>query len=506
MIFRGPSYTDFYKTGHKPQYPDGTTEVSSNMTPRSNAHAKASGRFSMEDFVVFFGLNYTMKHLLVEQWDRGFFMRPKKEVIDEYDRMIKHTIGPKYVDSQHFKDLHDLGYLPIEIKALPEGSKVAIGVPLFTIKNTLPGYFWLTNFLETTLSAMMWKPVTSATMAYEYRAVFEHFAELTGADKGFIDFQGHDFSFRGMSNIQDAALSGAGHLLSFKGTDTIPAIHLAEDYYGANIEKELVGASVPATEHSVMCMGGEFDEFETFKTLINDKYPSGIISIVSDTWDFWEVVTGFLPRLKADIMARDGKVVIRPDSGDPVKIIVGDEDAEVGSSEHKGLIQCLWDIFGGTETDKKYKVLDSHIGAIYGDSITLKRAQDILAGLEKKGFASSNIVLGIGSYTYQHVTRDTHGFAIKSTSGVVDGERRAIFKDPKTDDGVKKSAKGLLMVDWDPSTGYMLVDQCTEEEEKKGHLQTVFLDGHIIKEDTFSEIRGRLQEERNPQRFAEVEA
>jgi nicotinamide phosphoribosyltransferase len=196
--------------------------------------------------------------------------------------------------------------------------------------------------------------------------------------------------------MEAACMSRAGHLLSFTGTDTIPAIDWLEKYYNADSDKEMIGGSVPATEHSVQCAGGKEDEQETYRRLITEVYPKGIVSVVSDTWDFWNVVTVILPNLKKEIMARDGKLVIRPDSGDPVKIIVGDPEAVDGSPEHKGLIRCLWDTFGGTLSPTGFKMLDPHIGAIYGDSITLDRQWKILSGLAKKGFASSNVVLGIG--------------------------------------------------------------------------------------------------------------
>jgi nicotinamide phosphoribosyltransferase len=295
-----------------------------------------------------------------------------------------------------------------------------------------------------------------------------------------------------MSGLQDSALSGAAHLICFWGTDSVPGIDLVEDYYSANAEKEMVGCSVPATEHSVMCMGMQDGELATFRRLINDLYPTGIVSIVSDTWDFWKVVTEYTVELKNDILSRDGKLVIRPDSGDPVKIVAGDPEAPKGSPEYKGAIECLWEVFGGTLTDKGYKMLDPHIGLIYGDSITLERAESILKQLEAKGFCSGNVVFGVGSYTYQFVTRDNFGFAVKATSGVVNGERRDIFKDPKTDSGTKKSAKGLLRVEREGDT-LVLYDQQTVAQEEQGLLECVFLNGALKKTEILSEIRQRVE-------------
>lgn len=483
---------DFYKADHKSQYPEGTTEVYSNFTPRSTKLAKTLDDY--DDRIVVFGIQYFIKDFLIDAWNEGFFSRNRDEVVSQYKERMDNALGVDAIDVTHIKDLHDLGYLPIQIKALDEGTRVPKGVPMLTVKNTHPDFFWITNYLESVMSCYLWKPMTTATTAFEYKRLLTNFARKTGTDLGFVTFQAHDFSFRGMSSLQDAGISGAGHLTSFAGTDTVPSIDFVESFYGLKASEELLGASVPATEHSVMCMGTSEGEYQTFERLIKDVYPKGIVSIVSDTWDFWTVVTDFMSRLKGDILSRDGKVVIRPDSGDPVKIVCGDKTATPSSPEHKGAIECLWDIFGGTTSEQGYKLLDEHIGLIYGDSITLERAQAILEGLEKKGFASGNVVFGVGSYTYQYVTRDNFGFAMKATSGVVKGERRDIFKDPKTDSGTKKSAKGLLRVEKEGET-YVLYDQQTEEQEKQGALKTVFRDGVLTKVTNFRDIRRRLEEQ-----------
>ncbi|MBI3134562.1 MAG: nicotinate phosphoribosyltransferase [Bacteroidetes bacterium] len=480
---------DFYKADHRRQYPEGTEMVYSNFTPRKSRQAG-------NENLVFFGLQYFVKEYLVKQWNEGFFNRPKTEVLSEYKRRMDNALGKDSIPIEHIGELHDLGYLPLIVKGLPEGTIVSPKIPVVTVYNTQPKFFWLTNYLESLMSAILWKPSTSATTAFQYRKVFNAYARETVSDSNidFVFWQGHDFSFRGMSGIEDACISAAGHLLSFYGTDTVPAIDFHEIYYGGNSDKELIGGSVPATEHSVMCMGTKDNEIGTFERLISELYPSGIVSIVSDTWDFWQVITEYLPALKSKILARNGKVVIRPDSGDPVKIIVGDKDAEPGSPEYKGAIECMWEVFGGTTTDKGYKLLDAHVGLIYGDSITLQRQTAILEGLKEKGFASFNVVLGIGSYTYEYVTRDTYGFAMKATYGEVSGEGRNIFKDPKTDDGTKKSAKGLLAVH-DVSGNLKLKDECTWEEERQGLLQTVFENGKIVNEQSLSEIRSRINKQ-----------
>lgn len=483
---------DFYKADHRRQYPVGTEYVYANFTPRSSRLAKMLPDF--DDKIVFFGLQGFIKHFLIETWNEGFFNQPKAKVVAAYKRRMDNSLGEGAVPVEHIEALHDLGYLPLKIKALEEGSRVNIKVPVLTIINTDPNFFWLTNYIETVLSAELWKSCTTASIAYEYKRLLTQYAEKTGAPLDFVAVQGHDFSSRGMSGIYDAAQSGVGHLTSFIGTDSVASIDYAEEYYNAT---GVVGVSVPATEHSVMCMGSEESEIETFRRLICELYPAGVVSIVSDTWDFWRVITEFSVELKAEILKRQpnalglAKVVFRPDSGNPVKIICGDPDAERDSPAYKGAVQCLWEIFGGTETAQGYKVLNERVGLIYGDSITLERAQNILKGLEAKGFASNNLVFGIGSYTYNYLTRDTFGFAVKATWGQVNGVGRELFKDPVTDSGVKKSAKGLLRVE-QTNNGFELFDQQSFEQENKGALQTVFENGQLLRECSLDQIRERL--------------
>jgi nicotinamide phosphoribosyltransferase len=516
--------SDFYKQSHIKMYPEGMTFLYSNFTPRKS-------RFDGIDKMVLFGLQYYISEYLINQWDEGFFKRDKDEVLKEYSDFIKYTLGKETVDVEHFSKLHDLGYLPIQIKALPEGTLVPIRVPAFTIFNTHPDFAWLTNFLETSISNVIWSPSTTATIAREYKRIFDEYALETVGDTSFTLFQGHDFAQRGYSSVETSATSGAGHLLSFVGTDTIPAIQFLQQYYGADISKELVGTSVPATEHSVMTSYGKESEIDAFKRLLK-LYPSGILSVVSDSFDLWKVCTEFVLELKEEILSRNGKLVIRPDSGDPADILCG-LNTKPGyipfgnGPETKGVIELLWDTFGGTITSKGYKLLDSHLGTIYGDSISLSRAKEINERLKKKGFASINWVAGIGSFTYQMITRDSMGSAMKATYCEVNGEAREIFKDPITDDGTKRSAKGLLQVfnnrqpndnnvgipkghitylagyvngeplRFDGKDNIQLRDQVSKEDEQKGLLETIFLDGKLVKFQTLSEIRERLNNQLN---------
>jgi nicotinamide phosphoribosyltransferase len=500
--------TDFYKVHHHVQYPEGMTLLYSNMTPRRS-------RMKGVDAVVVFGIQHFCLEYLVKRFNQDFFYANIDIILEEYHRHVPAT-------DAHIRALHKLGYLPIEIKALDEGTLCPIGVPLLTIQNTHPDFAWLTNYLETLMSAMLWQPITSATIAHEYYKLLSKYAiETTGTDD-FVQWQGHDFSMRGMSSVESAILSGMGHLVSFTGTDTIPAIYQLEKSYFAG---GLIGASVPATEHSVMCMGMKESEIDTFKRLLS-LYPTGILSVVSDTWDLWKVCTEYLPLLKDEVMNRNGKLVIRPDSGDPVDILCGkgiqytEYDKALPHPSDKGVIELLWDVFGGTVNEQGYKVLNPCIGAIYGDSITLERAEQICERLKAKGFASTNVVLGIGSYTYQYNTRDTFGFAVKATYGEVTNlkefdnissnpaeiipasayikECREIFKDPITDDGTKKSKKGLLTVikarvRHFPGEEITVVDQVSWQEENEGLLTTVFKDGRMVKIVNLSEIRERIR-------------
>ncbi len=463
---------DFYKITHRMFYPEGTTEIYSTWTPRSSQYFPAK-----TDFAVGFGFQLFIKKYLMDYFDKNFFCRTEDEVAAEYEYIIKNTLGGE-IDASHIRALHRLGYLPLEIKAVPEGTKVPIKVPTLTIRNTQPEFYWLTNYLETIMSSELWMPSNSATIAAHYRSLLDGWAMNTTGSTAGVEFQGHDFSFRGMSGLDSAIASGMGHLLSFTGTDNIPAIVGAQNYYDADLSKELIGSSVAATEHSIMSSFGR-DEVKAFSTII-DSVPEGIVSIVSDTYDFWNVLETVLPTLKDKIMTRNGKVVIRPDSGNPVDIICGtstfdlsltsasaenpfeflymhvpgipsplpvkdfedlltqtvafrtqSEGNEIGALRvlinnvayiipylrtaegpifmrmdeieemketpaQKGAIRILWDTFGGTLTHQGYRILDSHIGLLYGDAITLERADAISAKLAQNGFASTNVIFGIG--------------------------------------------------------------------------------------------------------------
>jgi nicotinamide phosphoribosyltransferase len=557
---------DFYKVGHPSQYPTGMQALYSNFTPRSDKLAqKLDGVY--EGKLVAAGMQGFCKYILIDFFNENFFDKPKEEAIQEYKEIMDEALATD-MDCQHIADLHDLGYLPVKIKALPEGSLVPVKVPMFTIRETNPKFAWVVNGLETILSASNWKAINTATIAWQYRKLLQNFAIKTGSPLDFVMWQGHDFAFRGQSGWQDAMTSSVGHQFSFLGTDTIPVIPYMKHYYGD--KTTFVGGSVPASEHSVASANiaaivskleregfavpeGSNIKLEAekifFGRYVSEIYPSGVCSYVADTYNFWDVITEVAVANKGKILARTenalglSKVVFRPDSGDPTKIICGykiwDSDAgiakcprdvrdefyeviksndkyyliefcydqsygdsifegytlgkQIRKEEAEGAIQTLWNIFGGTLTSTGHKLLNSKVGLIYGDSITLKRAQQILETLDENGFASANVVFGIGSFTYQYNTRDSFGMAMKATYCEVDGEPLELFKDPVTDSGTKKSAKGLLRVE-KIAGEYKLFDQQTPEQEAQGELKVIFENSQMLVDETLDTIRQRINE------------
>lgn len=486
-------WTDGYKLCHKDQYPDLTTWVYETWTPRMS-------RIPGVKHVVFYGLQGALAEM-THAFEQYFFNQPLEKVIQEYEQAISSIFAftnPNFIEthsSDHIAALHKLGYLPIKIKALPEGSIVPVGLVMFTIENTHPEFFWLPGYLETQLSSYIWLPMTSATIALQYKRLLTHYAQITGDPQKVINQCG-DFSMRGMGSPEAAQRSAGGHLLSFSGSATLSAREYLKAYYQAS---DKVMSYTPSTEHSVMCSYGE-QELEAFTHLITKVYPTGNISIVSDTYDLWNVVDQVLPKLKDLILNREGKVIIRPDSGDPVLILCGDPQAE-STTVAKGIIERLYEIFGGHINEKGYIELDPHIGVVYGDSITVDRAKSICEGLMEKGFATTNAILGIGSYTYQYVTRDTFGFALKGTAEIVDGQFKAIQKRPATDTGnFKKSQKGMVAVVLKDQQ-YTLIDNLnpkTASELKHQDLLTDFyIDGKFIYVHDFEQIRARVLTESN---------
>ena len=557
-------YSDGYKVGHKKMLAKGTTRLYGTWIPRSTKYAPGGIKK-----ILSFGQQLVVRWLH-DEFQEHFFSQPK-EVAIKFTKDMSLYLGMDY-DGSHFEALHEVGYLPIKIKSLPEGIETNPNIPHMTFINTIDGFAWLTLYLETIISSLAWKPTTSATIALQYRRNLVKWVMKTDpANAWLIAFLAHDFSARGLSPW-DMLSSGLGHASSFRGSDSIIVIPGARYFYDEP-ENEVCINSVNASEHSVSTTKiFTVGEQQMIADWLVD-FPKGILSIVSDTFDLWKLITEYLPANKEAFMRSGeyilnvnisdfksgeelipslnennesfyyrpsdgtshstkyidylvsggyinytpGKLVIRPDSGDPVDIICGlntrvpiEYFQNTNTPDVKGVIEHLWDIFGGTINEQGYKVLDSHIGAIYGDSITLDRQIQIYERLEAKGFASTNIVLGVGSYTYQMNTRDTLGFAAKGAwfevletkitdYGNIGTEAPVmvkvgydIFKDPVTDNGTKKSLKGRCAVHIEDGE-YVVKIQCTEQEENEGILQTIYEDGKFYNQTTLTEIRTRIE-------------
>ena len=465
---------DSYKLSHRNQLPKNTTKIYSHLTPRFVKYLKQKFP-SMDDKVIVYGLQSTIA-IVTERWNKEFFQRPWDDIEAETLHVLTPMLGWTSVGLAHFKDLHTLGYLPLEFKALPEGSHVGINIPVLTVQNTHPDFAWLTNFVESTILNNVYKPMTVATLSLELARLRNKYFDLTVSDQSGIDFALHDFSYRGHSGHDSASHTISAYLLYTKGTDTMSAVAFAQEYYKAG--KDIAG-SIPAFEHSTATLNiqlyrnvlqttspSELDVEEntyglgiqacrkvrdqliaagasqleielaigeTFSLARNllEVYPVGLFAYVSDSYNYQRLVNVIIPALKDVILSRDGKLVIRPDSGNPVHIVCGyvpviaEEDTiqdwykevytippynclktkdgsyyafnpgvdEYGEFSHniekiteeelKGSIESLWDTFGGTVNDKGYKVLDSHIGLVYGDGINYKRIQDIYQNLLK---------------------------------------------------------------------------------------------------------------------------
>lgn len=473
-------FADGYKVGHIRMLAPKTSRLYGTWIPRSVKHA---GKGIAK--IVSFGQQMTMRWLH-DEFNQHFFGLALEES-KKFGRDMSLYLGQPY-DDAHFESLWKLGYLPMRIKSLPEGIETNPNVPHMTFINTVDGFGWLTLYLETIISSLAWVPSTSATTALQYRRNAKEWVMKTDPSNAWIiDFMCHDFSARGMSPF-DMMSSGLGHAASHKGSDTLIVIPAARYYYNEPDDRVCI-FSVNASEHSVSTTKiftvGE-------QQMIADwlkEFDKGILSIVSDTFDLWKLITVYLVSMKSEIMARDGKLVIRPDSGNPVDIICGDPNGKT-EAERKGVIELLWDIFGGSVNNEGYKVLDPHIGAIYGDSITLDRQIQIYQKLSAKGFASTNIVLGVGSFTYRYVTRDSLGFAAKGSWFECDGKGYDIYKDPITDDGTKKSLKGLIQV----TENLQVKTQCSFEEESVGILRVIYEDGNFFNQTSLEEIRERIMQ------------
>ncbi len=482
---------DYYKSTHHEQYPKGLTKMVSYLTPRMS-------RLPGQDKLIMFGLQGFIKEYLIKAFDDQFFNRPKEEVLAEYARVLDHTLGKGTYDLAKIGELHDLGYLPLKIRAIPEGERVDIKVPMIEISNTHPRFVWLVNTIETMMSCTLWHTMLSANVGYNYRNIVNKYYDISVDDDVSRARALGDFSMRGQESVESAIKSSAAFCLSFLNTATVPAICWLEDNYNCDCTKEDVAFGAISTEHSVMCsnFAVDGDEISLVRRLLTEIYPNNSFSMVSDSYDYWNLVDNILPQLKDEVMNHKGFIAIRGDSGDPVQIVTE-------------TVEHLWNIFGGTVNSKGYKVLDPHVKALYGDSITPQRCEQIYNILISKGFACNNVSLGVGSFSMQCLediesdgvkylpyTRDTFGIAVKATYAEdKDGNPIMIFKNPKTDTArFKKSQTGCCFVSkTDGEFSYTDKHTLDEVERMSGNqLMTVFMDGQMTKEYSLADVRNRL--------------
>lgn len=541
---------DGYKVGHPNMIAPNTVREAFNWIPRNLKYMHPS-----IDQIMSGGQQMVWRYIH-SHFKEFFFDKPESEV-EKFGRDMTAYLMQPY-NSKHFHDLYRLGYLPVTIQSLPEGIFTNPNIPHIQ-GITEDGFAWLGLYLETLMSKLAWQLPTAATLGAKFKQNAVKWVKKTDEENLWLaDFMCHDFHSRGGNPFTSIAV-GLGHAFSNSGSDTLNIIPASRYYYDFG-DEDMPIYSVNASEHSVTCTGIffyekklregmldlEIEKYYSFDVacegsvekpdylaiaeLLNlrdwlKKFPNGALSVVSDTMDLWKVCTHILPRLKEEILARDGKLVIRPDSGDPVDIICGKgygtlldygnykgyrdyspNDTRVSSeNEWKGVIELLWDIFGGNTNNQGYKVLDSHIGVIYGDSINLDRQLSIYERLSDKSFAATNILVGIGSFSYVYMTRDQAGYAAKGSwfeteekavggNGETHREQFNIYKDPITDDGTKKSLKGFQFVYVDVDGVIVTQGESSEEVafSENNLLKTIYKNGNFYNQTTLTEIRERL--------------
>lgn len=445
--------TDSYKVSHYKQYPPKTTKVFSYIESRG-------GMFKE---VVFFGLQYILK--------RHFTNKITMQDTEEAQKFWDAHLGEGVFNKQLWEHIvldHD-GKLPLHIKAVEEGSVVPTNNVLVTVENTCDKCFWLTSYMETILM-QIWYPITVATLSREMKKIILYGLKKTG-NPSLIDFKLHDFGYRGVSSFESAAIGGASHLVNFQGTDTVAGLELLKKYYNS----EMAGFSIPAAEHSTMTAWGQENEEKAFKNMLT-QFPKGLVACVSDSYNIYEAsekVWG--EKLKKDVLARDGTLVIRPDSGIPHEVVLK-------------VIEILGNKFGYTINSKGYKVLNDKVRVIQGDGIDYKETRLIINTLIKNKWSIDNIAFGMGGALLQKLNRDTQHFAMKCSSVTVDGKQKDVWKNPV---GVplKKSKSGELKLIKENNTFHTV----KLNEEGENLLQTVYLNGKLMRKDTLVNIRKRAE-------------
>lgn len=448
--------TDSYKLGHHQQYPPRTTKIYSYFESRVGAEYP---------YTVFFGLQYLIdKHLAGKV--------VTKEKIEEAQEIVDLHLGRGHFNIrgwEYIMRVHN-GYLPIRIKAVCEGTVVPTGNVMMTVENTDPECYWLTNFIETLL-VQVWYPSTVATVSRYVKENLKLHLSATGCTDidGVLKFMLHDFGCRGATCMEAAAIGGAAHLVNFSGTDTVPALALLRKYYQEN----MAGFSIPASEHSTMTSWGRDGEIAAYNNML-DKYPTGAVSVVSDSWDLLDAASTIWGGVLRDkVLKRDGRLVVRPDSGDPTKI-------------NLELIDILWKKFGGTVNVTGHRVLSDKVRIIQGDGMTPASINGLLEASSEKMWAAENWVFGMGGGLLQRVNRDTQRFAFKCSYATVDGVDRDVFKKPKTDP-TKDSKKGrLALIREDDALKTVALSSDVRDE-----LNTVFMNGWRFNGQNLEDIRFR---------------
>lgn len=454
--------TDSYKASHYRQYPKGTTHVYSYLESRTG------GKFPK---VIFFGLQYIMKRYLEGQV-------VTREKIDEAQAFFDKHLGPGAFNRagwEHILNKHN-GYLPITIKAVEEGTYLKTNNVLVTVENTDPECFWLTNYLETIL-LHVWYPTTVATLSRNMKETILDYLEQTGNPE-LIPFKLHDFGCRGVSSVESASTGGAAHLINFLGTDTLPGITLLQQFYKA----DMPAFSIPASEHSTITSWGAECEADAMENML-DQYPEGLVACVSDSFDIINACKNIWgKKLRDKVMARKGTLVVRPDSGDPVEMVVS-------------VLEALGGAFGYATNAKGYRVLPDQVRVIQGDGINDNELKFILQAMKNAGWSADNVAFGCGGALLQQMNRDTQRFAFKCSSVVVNGEQRDVFKAPVSDP-TKNSKRGKLKLIEERGWADKEIDRVRHKtvsinDAGDDVLVEVFRDGQVTKEYTFDEIRGK---------------
>jgi len=445
--------TDSYKCSQWQQYPAGTERIYSYIESRG-------GRWKE---TVFFGLQAFLREYLSTPITMADIDIAEK-IITAHGEPFNRE-GWEYIVKQHG------GKLPVEIRAVPEGTVIETQNVLVTIVNTDPECYWLTSYLETALLRAVWYPTTVATNSYSSKQIIQRGLEETG-DPSQISFKLHDFGARGVSSQESAALGGAAHLINFMGTDTMAGILAAMEYYDA----EVCGFSIPAMEHSTVTSWGRENEVEAYRNMLS-KYakPGALLACVSDSYDIYNACKLWGTELKQQVIDSGAMVVIRPDSGDPATVVVK-------------CARILDEHFGHTLNDKRYRVLNN-VRIIQGDGIDDVTIRGILLALQMAGYSADNVAFGQGGALLQQVNRDTLKFAMKCSAAYINGAWRDVYKDPVTDSG-KRSKRGRLQLIREQGGEFQTVSY-SESQASKDQLQVVYRNGELVNQTTFQAVRDR---------------